>query len=99
MVFILSSGSNQNYDFSIKTLHSVCLKILDLVCLRRYDIFDRLFESTVENITGLKERSKFVMVENDDLLLSTGVIETATYISNKEKHMQVSNGQIIIVTR
>lgn len=39
------------------------------------------------------------MVENDDLLLSTGVIETATYISNKEKHMQVSNGQIIIVTR
>ncbi|XP_071822961.1 cyclin N-terminal domain-containing protein 1-like isoform X2 [Apostichopus japonicus] len=81
-------GSNQNYDFSIKTLHNVCLKILDLVCLRRYDIFDRLFESTVENITGLKERSKFVMVENDDLLLSTGVIETATYISNKEKHMQ-----------
>lgn len=82
-------GSHKDWISSVKVLHNICLKILDVVFLMRDVIYQRLYKFVTGSEHSTAKRSIFSMVENDDVLLAAAVIGTAAHIACKETHQKV----------
>ncbi|XP_053573972.1 cyclin N-terminal domain-containing protein 1 [Bombina bombina] len=66
---------------SLKDFRDMCIKVMDLVYLLRNPIYDMLLKASVDLSTPSDlQRTKFVSVKEDQMLLATGVIATSAYI-------------------
>ncbi|XP_018410761.1 PREDICTED: cyclin N-terminal domain-containing protein 1 [Nanorana parkeri] len=74
----------------LKHIHDMCVMVLDLVYLLRNPIYHTLLKSTVDLSTpSSTQRSKFLAVKEDLMLLGTGVIAASTFIINQNSWKQV----------
>ncbi|KAM3921422.1 cyclin N-terminal domain-containing protein 1 [Leptodactylus fuscus] len=74
----------------LKDVHEICVMVLDLVYLLRSPIYESILKVSVDLSTPSSlQRSKFLAVKEDHMLLGTGVISASTYIINKDCWNQV----------
>ncbi|XP_069763394.1 cyclin N-terminal domain-containing protein 1 isoform X2 [Narcine bancroftii] len=67
----------------VKPLHSISLKVLMFVYLMRNTIYENLLKIAIENSTPTElQRTKFLSVKEDCMLLAVGVIGTSAFILN-----------------
>ncbi|KAM4691879.1 cyclin N-terminal domain-containing protein 1 [Rhinophrynus dorsalis] len=75
---------------SLKELREMCIMILDLVYLLRNPLYDMLLKASVDLSTPSNlQRTEFVSVKEDKMLLATGVIAASAFILNGESWNQV----------
>ncbi|XP_053309780.1 cyclin N-terminal domain-containing protein 1 [Spea bombifrons] len=72
-------------SLSLEHLRDMCLMVLDLVYLVRNPIYEMLLETSMGMpMPSRLQRSKFVSVKEDQMLLATGVITTSACILNQD---------------
>ncbi|KAM8945595.1 cyclin N-terminal domain-containing protein 1 [Pelodytes ibericus] len=77
-------------SLSLDHLYGMCLMVLDLVYLLRNPIYDMLLKESIYLSTPTRlQRSKFVSVKEDQMLLATGVICVSAYIISQDSWNQV----------
>ncbi|XP_072105053.1 cyclin N-terminal domain-containing protein 1 [Mobula birostris] len=81
-LLIVIMGYN-NPSVPVKHLHSISLKVLTYVYLRRNTIFESLLKNIIQNSTPTElQRAKFLSVKEDCMLLAVGVIGTSAFMLN-----------------
>ncbi|XP_075033503.1 cyclin N-terminal domain-containing protein 1 isoform X2 [Mixophyes fleayi] len=74
----------------LKHLRDMCVMVLDLVYLLRNPIYDTVLQASVNLSTPTSsQRSKFLSVKEDQMLLGTGVISASTFIISQDSWNQV----------
>ncbi|XP_073464484.1 cyclin N-terminal domain-containing protein 1 [Aquarana catesbeiana] len=74
----------------LKQVYDMSVMVLDLVYLLRNSIYDTVLKSTVDLPTPSNtQRSKFLAVKEDVMLLGTGIIAASTYIISQNSWKQV----------
>ncbi|KAM5135403.1 cyclin N-terminal domain-containing protein 1 isoform 1-T2 [Mantella aurantiaca] len=74
----------------LKQVCDMCVMVLDLVYLLRNPIYDTLLQSAVAPSTpSITQRSKFLAVKEDLMLLGTGVIAASTFLIDQSSWNQV----------
>ncbi|XP_075701593.1 cyclin N-terminal domain-containing protein 1 isoform X2 [Rhinoderma darwinii] len=74
----------------LKEVHEMCVMVLDLVYLLRTPIYEAVLKVSVDLSTPTSlQRSKFLSVKEDQMLLSTGIISASTFIINQDSWNQV----------
>lgn len=74
----------------LKDVHDMCVMVLDLVYLLRTPIYEAILKASVDLSTPTSlQRSKFLAVREDQMLLGTGVISASTFIINQDSWNQV----------
>ncbi|KAG9474249.1 hypothetical protein GDO78_004518, partial [Eleutherodactylus coqui] len=74
----------------LKDVHSMCAMVMDLVYLLRTPMYEAVLKASVDLSTPTSlQRSKFLAVKEDQMLLGTGVIAASTFIINKDCWNQV----------
>ncbi|KAG8565924.1 hypothetical protein GDO81_013032 [Engystomops pustulosus] len=77
-------------SLQLKDVHSTCRMILDLVYLLRAPIYEAVLKASVDLSTPTSlQRSKFLTVKEDQMLLGTGVISASAFIINPNSWNQV----------
>ncbi|KAM4622255.1 cyclin N-terminal domain-containing protein 1 [Discoglossus pictus] len=75
---------------SLEELRDMCVKVLDLVYLLRNPIYDLLLKASVDLSTPNDlQRTMFVSVKEDQMLLGAGVIAASAFIICQESWNQV----------
>ncbi|NXS61219.1 CNTD1 protein, partial [Brachypteracias leptosomus] len=66
-----------------KSLHQMCVQLLDFSYLMRDTIYNTLLEVAIENPTPSKlQVAKFLAVKEDFMLLAVGIISTGVFVLN-----------------
>ncbi|XP_056404359.1 cyclin N-terminal domain-containing protein 1 [Hyla sarda] len=66
-------------------VQDMCVKVLDLVYLLRTPMYEAVLKASVDLSTPTSlQRSKFLPVKEDQMLLATGVISASTFIINRD---------------
>nr|XP_006006026.2 PREDICTED: cyclin N-terminal domain-containing protein 1 [Latimeria chalumnae] len=74
----------------VKFLYNICLKVLDLVYLQRDPIYECLLKTAIGNSTPNElQRSNFLSVKEDFMLLAVGIIATSAFVLNCTSWSQV----------
>ncbi|XP_059812713.1 cyclin N-terminal domain-containing protein 1 [Hypanus sabinus] len=81
-LLVVVMGYN-NPSVPVKHLHSISLKVLTYVYIRRNTIYESLLKTTLQNSTPTElQRAKFLSVKEDCMLLAAGVIGASAFILN-----------------
>ncbi|XP_062893898.1 cyclin N-terminal domain-containing protein 1 [Mobula hypostoma] len=81
-LLIVIMGYN-NPSVPVKRLHSISLKVLTYVYLRRNTIYESLLKNIIQNSMPTElQRAKFLSVKEDCMLLAVGVIGTSAFMLN-----------------
>ncbi|XP_011674143.1 cyclin N-terminal domain-containing protein 1 [Strongylocentrotus purpuratus] len=80
---LLEIMGHNDPDTPVKVLHETCLKVLDVVYIKRKLVYERLLQLAVgDSPVNPQTRSKFAPVENDVMLLATATIGAAAYFTD-----------------
>ncbi|XP_033628956.1 cyclin N-terminal domain-containing protein 1-like [Asterias rubens] len=75
---------------SIKILHEISLKVMDLAYLRRNIVYEKLFQVATCESTGYQEdRERFALVEHDAMFFASAIIGAASYVIDKNSSDKV----------
>ncbi|XP_041478240.1 cyclin N-terminal domain-containing protein 1-like [Lytechinus variegatus] len=79
-------------DTPVKLLHDTCLKILDVVYIKRKLVYSRLLQLAIgDSPVNSQTRSKFAPVENDCMLLATANIGAASYFIDMNSTQMINS--------
>ncbi|XP_077108128.1 cyclin N-terminal domain-containing protein 1 isoform X2 [Ranitomeya variabilis] len=74
----------------LKDMHEICVMVLDLVYLLRTPMYDAVLKASMDLSTPTSlQRSTFLPVKEDHMLLGTGVISASTFIIHPDSWNQV----------
>ncbi|KAM4031355.1 cyclin N-terminal domain-containing protein 1 [Anomaloglossus baeobatrachus] len=77
-------------SLQLKDMHEMCVLVLDLVYLLRTPMYDAVLKASVDLSTPTSiQRSKFLSVKEDQMLLGTGVISASTFMIDPDSWNQV----------
>ncbi|KAM9296677.1 cyclin N-terminal domain-containing protein 1 [Gastrophryne carolinensis] len=79
-----------DYSLPLRNIRDMCVKILDLVYVLRDQIYETVLRVTVDHSTPTTtQRSEFLPIKEDLMLLATGVIAASCFLINQSSFNKV----------